>query len=288
MDLFVPRWFWKSPLASDECKSFLTSLIYAMERRVAQFIHESNTRGKRRCPFRLSVTRDAFDFEPIAMVVAQQVDDSTVRDRIDWCVPRAEVTSEMLSTNKLKPHPDDPDMLQLGCSTYVGVLDDATLQSVEDESMKVFQESRKQTQMRPETYHHSFVGRSTGDNASVTRTKMFFGARYLWTAEQLSESTAKRALGIRIDVRRPPAYTTNVVLPAVVRSGALPKGMIINQVAMNIYHTGTTGIAPHYDDNARFELPVISMRIFSDSRLSFGCRGSWGELPFIAVCQRFI
>lgn len=40
--------------------------------------------------------------------------------------------------------------------------------------------------------------------------------------------------------------------------------------ALNIYHDGSQGIQPHYDDSARFERPVYSLRLFSDSRLSFG------------------
>ena len=103
---------------------------------------------------------------------------------------------------------------------------------------------------------------------------MFFGARYLWTAEQNASHEASRAHGIRIDVARPPAFAIDSVLSALVAQGIVTE--TINQVALNIYETGGEGLAPHFDDAKRFALPVTSLRLFSDSRLSFGCRGSWG------------
>ena len=49
----------------------------------------------------------------------------------------------------------------------------------------------------------------------------------------------------------------------------LPAGFV-NSAALNVYHDGSEGIQSHYDDAARFERPVVSLRLFSDSRLSFG------------------
>jgi hypothetical protein len=39
---------------------------------------------------------------------------------------------------------------------------------------------------------------------------------------------------------------------------------------MNVYHDGTEGLAQHYDDATRFMQPIFTLRLFSDSRLSFG------------------
>jgi hypothetical protein len=114
----------------------------------------------------------------------------------------------------------------------------------------------------------------TAEGAQVTRTKMFFGARYLWTAAQLAAPGAARARGIRLDVARPPGFCVDTVLPALLARGAASGPH--NQVALNVYETGGEGLAPHFDDAERFALPVSSLRLFSDSRLSFGCRGSWG------------
>ena len=44
----------------------------------------------------------------------------------------------------------------------------------------------------------------------------------------------------------------------------------VDSAALNIYHTGTSGIGAHYDDARRFAQPIHSLRLFSDSRLAFG------------------
>ena len=46
----------------------------------------------------------------------------------------------------------------------------------------------------------------------------------------------------------------------------------INSVAFNAYSDGTTGLGSHFDDMDRFARPIVTVRLFSDSRLSFGCR----------------
>ena len=54
-----------------------------------------------------------------------------------------------------------------------------------------------------------------------------------------------------------------------VEAGLVPAGFG-DSWALNMYHDGSQGIQPHFDDAARFERPVYSLRLFSDSRLSFG------------------
>jgi len=44
----------------------------------------------------------------------------------------------------------------------------------------------------------------------------------------------------------------------------------INSIALNIYHDGEEGLGQHFDDAVRFRQPIYSLRVFSDSRLSFG------------------
>ena len=53
------------------------------------------------------------------------------------------------------------------------------------------------------------------------------------------------------------------------KSGLLPIGFV-NSWALNMYHDGSEGIQSHYDDVARFQRPIFSLRLFSDSRLAFG------------------
>jgi len=54
-----------------------------------------------------------------------------------------------------------------------------------------------------------------------------------------------------------------------VATGLAPKGFL-NSYALNMYHDGSEGIQSHYDDADRFSRPIYSVRLFSDSRLSFG------------------
>lgn len=54
----------------------------------------------------------------------------------------------------------------------------------------------------PECFHVT-----AGKGGSPKRTKFFFGARYLWTREQMSNTaTARRAHGVRVDVPAVPSW----------------------------------------------------------------------------------
>lgn len=54
----------------------------------------------------------------------------------------------------------------------------------------------------PECFHVT-----AGKGGSPKRTKFFFGARYLWTREQMSNiASAKRARGVRVDVPAVPSW----------------------------------------------------------------------------------
>lgn len=53
------------------------------------------------------------------------------------------------------------------------------------------------------------------------------------------------------------------------QAGLAPEAFI-NSYALNMYHDGSEGIQSHYDDADRFSRPIYSLRLFSDSRMSFG------------------
>jgi len=141
------------------------------------------------------------------------------------------------------------------------------------------------------------------DEDTASRTKYFFGARYLWTANHKANSQYHLANGIRMDVNTIPNFIVRDVVP---RYSLLPrcwpqndqkpqKGTraqkkrndksggdsesplasndFINSAAINIYHDGREGLAQHFDDASRFCRPVISLRLFSDCRLTFGGSG---------------
>ena len=58
-----------------------------------------------------------------------------------------------------------------------------------------------------------------------TRTKYFFGARYLWTKEQIAgDSDAAVAHGVRTDVSAAPQWLHDHVERRLVQCGILPQG----------------------------------------------------------------
>jgi hypothetical protein len=57
--------------------------------------------------------------------------------------------------------------------------------------------------------------------------------------------------------------------------------------AVNIYHTGSQGLAAHYDDPARFQAPIAAYQPFSDKTLVFGRASHQAtEMLFVVVMPR--
>lgn len=75
-------------------------------------------------------------------------------------------------------------------------------------------------------------------------------------------------LNINLNPNCIPALQEQVQEP-MTQSGLLPDNFI-NSYALNMYHDGSEGIQSHYDDADRFSRPIYSLRLFSDSRMSFG------------------
>jgi hypothetical protein len=153
-------------------------------------------------------------------------------------------------------------LLPLGVTTYNGVYDSQDLESFES-SCDSLHETALHGILPKECYHAS-----ASKKGSLKRTKYFFGSRYLWNREQLKSPHAKVAGGIRHDVPEPPGWMKEVVMP-MVSAKLVPDGFV-DAIALNMYHDGSEGIQSHYDDSKRFHQPIYSLRLFSDSRLSFG------------------
>ena len=154
-------------------------------------------------------------------------------------------------------------LLPLGITTYNGLYEPQELRDIEARCDQLHQESIKGV-LPKECYHETST--KTG---SLKRTKYFFGSRYLWSREQLKSPHAKLAGGIRRDVPKPPVWMRNVVERPMVSASLVAEGFV-DAIALNMYHDGSEGIQSHYDDAKRFHQPIYSLRLFSDSRLSFG------------------
>ena len=124
--------------------------------------------------------------------------------------------------------------------------------------------------LRPNTYHCTYKRFSSPDSMP-TRTKFFFGvARYLWSGTD-PDPLPSVAAGIRT-CDCDPARSWMRGLERLLVERGIVSPQFVNQFAVNIYHDGSEGLAQHYDDAKRFEQPIISIRLFSDSRLSFGSK----------------
>jgi hypothetical protein len=91
----------------------------------------------------------------------------------------------------------------------------------------------------------------------------------MWTRTQLQDPLANVAAGVRADVSPPPFWMKDMLEKPMVAAGIVEKDFI-NSVALNVYHDGSEGLAQHFDDATRFKQPIYTLRLFSDSRLSFG------------------
>lgn len=131
---------------------------------------------------------------------------------------------------------------------------------------KLIEQTEKQSlddKFLPMTAQKTFTG------VTLKRTKFFFGYRYMWTRVQLQDPLANVAAGVRADVSRPPIWMKDKLEAPLVKHGIVDKDFI-NSVALNVYHDGSEGLAQHFDDATRFKQPIYTLRLFSDSRLSFG------------------
>ena len=134
------------------------------------------------------------------------------------------------------------------------------------------------------------TAQKTFSGNTLKRTKFFFGYRYMWTKTQLQEPLSNVAAGVRADVSQPPLWMKTVLEEPLVNAGIIEKEFI-NSIALNVYHDGSEGLAQHFDDATRFKQPIFTVRLFSDSRLSFGsqfygyCNGAFTiPLPRGCVC----
>lgn len=99
------------------------------------------------------------------------------------------------------------------------------------------------------------------------------GLRYIW-GDGTKKEDVKKANGIRVDVNPVEEWQMRAADRLV--SAKVMNKDFANQFALNIYQDGSLGISPHFDDNNRFYPYIYSLRLFGDTRLSFGC-GVWGK-----------
>jgi len=172
------------------------------------------------------------------------------------------VMGDMLTMIQAKTkHPQG--LFPVGITTYTQLFSLEELSEMELKANEL--QNKAESGSLPDCCFHTTASKSGG----LKRTKYFFGARYLWTRDQLSAADSKVAGGVRADVPAVPQWMKRHVEQPLVQAGLLPPDWI-DSIALNMYHDGSEGIQSHFDDAYRFERPIHSLRLFSDSRLSFG------------------
>lgn len=90
--------------------------------------------------------------------------------------------------------------LPVGVTTYTQIFNHEELKRIESKADEVHENSKRGC-YPPECFHPTI-----GKNGALKRTKYFFGARYLWTREQLADPDACVAKGVRVDVPPNPVW----------------------------------------------------------------------------------
>ena len=184
-----------------------------------------------------------------------------------YAIHQAVSSSASSSSSPSSPSTTTTTAYPVGVVTLHNVFTHDELVSLEQhvDQLSIDQVSNK---LRQQTYHCTYR-RFANENDSPTRTKFFFGvARYLWGGTD-PDPLPHVAAGIRTcDCDMARSWMRKLELKLVDLGIIEPQ--FINQFAVNIYHDGSEGLAQHYDDAKRFAQPIISVRLFSDSRLSFG------------------
>lgn len=152
--------------------------------------------------------------------------------------------------------------LKIGVTCYENFFSSEDLNKIE-RNVEITEYKSLKDSYLPMTAQKTFTGQT------LKRTKFFFGYRYMWTRTQLQDPLANVAAGVRADVSQPPVWFKTQVEEPMVKNDLVGKGFI-NSVALNVYHDGSEGLAQHFDDATRFKQPIYTLRLFSDSRLSFG------------------
>ncbi|KAK3245510.1 hypothetical protein CYMTET_44927 [Cymbomonas tetramitiformis] len=121
------------------------------------------------------------------------------------------------------------------------------------------------------------AGRDSGLGAPAAsqhlRTKLFFGHRYYDYDTANAEHTVPK---LAADVEPKPAFVHAIeqaVRHAAEGAQRLLPTKATDMAVMNVYHQHGVSLSTHRDAPELFLRPVISLRLFSSSVLSFGCKG---------------
>ena len=262
-ELFLAKDFYHK--ASSKLKSKLLFFIHWVERSLSIKLSKRNKTCEhlplsKPVPWRFVPSRDAFTYKLGWTDVIIPLSNKFLIKRqyfFEGKVPK---------NYNIEMYKDRKGRCPVGITTYKCVYSNDELKAMEAD-IDITLEKISQNKLLPNTYHE------LRKRSHLTRTKIFFNARYLWTkGQKQNRSLAMRAQGIRVDVNKSPAWLVEKLETPLVKSKIIPEGFV-NSHACNVYHDGSDGLGPHFDDRERFAQPIISLRLFSDCRLCFDSKG---------------
>ena len=120
------------------------------------------------------------------------------------------------------------------------------------------------------------------ENIHKKRVKLFLGYRYAYGAMMKENQQKKSRLYNDVDyMRLSPSLVMKLKDEISNRLKLVSSNDFINQAVLNYYIKAGSSLGVHQDDTYLFSRPIISIRLFSDSILSFGCKGmGMQETPY--------
>lgn len=161
-----------------------------------------------------SDSRDSFEYEMVQRKTRCQARDGRTFVKTEFYFPRESKAIPKNYTNYVRRRFDDRPA---GVTTYTDFFNAEEIQQIEKNVTDLNDEIRGGS--LPSTcFHHT-----TKSNRGITRTKTFFGARYMWTSEQKKDSECERAKGIRVDVPPVPEWIHRMIQQPLEESKLLEK-----------------------------------------------------------------
>jgi len=171
----------------------LSLLIHAIGNFVTARIHDQNQMRIRR-PIRLMPTRASFMFDLVGIETEVKIRGGERRaTKVEYYFKKDNVPPIVV-----KNQIPDPctGLYPVGVATYYGIYSNERVSEIEKEVDAMVDKMNAHTSSFGLSAHRTYH-----TNGRLARTKFFFGARYLWRAEEFSEPLAEVANGIRVDVQ---------------------------------------------------------------------------------------
>uniref|UniRef100_A0A8D9AAC6 RNA demethylase ALKBH5 n=1 Tax=Cacopsylla melanoneura TaxID=428564 RepID=A0A8D9AAC6_9HEMI len=105
------------------------------------------------------------------------------------------------------------------------------------------------------------------------RNKYFFGEGYTYGSQTIKKGLGSERLYPEGEVDPIPVWIQEMVIAKLEEQGVVPRGFI-NSAVINDYQPGGC-IVSHIDPPHIFDRPIISLSLFSNSALCFGCKFSF-------------